>query len=573
MAKRLRDRLIQLRDNEKGGYRKIKGTARSFALLYPNRYYVGMSNLGFQIIYQEVNERDDTLCERFFLPEKSEMDLYEKTGTPLLSVESQRPLYDFEIIGIDITYEMDYFNIPLALRMGKVPLYAKNRTSRDAYVIAGGPCATFNPEPFADFMDACIIGEGEEVIHELLETLYRAKERGLSRPDVLRELALIEGVYVPSLYTPLYDEGRQIGLACEEGAPQKISRRWGELNRHGETIIETDFTEFGGMYLLEVARGCGRHCRFCMAGYCYRKPRVRTLDSLKEGVDRAALSNKKVGLMGAAISDYPEIDSLVSYIRQKGLAFSCASLRADTLTWPVVQGLAESGQKTITIAPEAGSERLRRVINKGLSEKEIHKAIAMAGEAGIRQIRMYIMVGLPTETWEDMGLIVKMGEDALAHMDQAGCKGRLTLSVNPFIPKPFTPFQWCSMANQKEVEKKLDYLRKAFKKNNRIEVLAESTREAYIQAVLARGERCLAPILSLASSEGGAKFFKKACKEADYDIDDSLYRERRKDEFLPWQILDMHLKEDYLWQERLAAESERYTAPCRECCKRCGVCK
>lgn len=572
MSHRLKESLYQLSQGEKGAYKKLKGTAHSVALLYPNRYFVGMSNLGLQIIYKEINERNDSLCERFFLPEKEDIKEYEKTKTALMSVESQRPLYDFEVIGVDMTFEMDYFHLPLLLRLGKVTLWAKDRTPMDAYVIAGGPCATFNPEPFANFVDACIIGEGEEVIHEVLETIYASKREGMSREATLLALAQIKGIYVPSLYEPLYEEEQQVAFDRQAGAPVSVSRRWGDLEEHGESVVATEFTEFGAMYLLEVARGCGRHCRFCMAGYCYRKPRVRTLESLKEGVDRALATGKKIGLMGAAISDYPQIDELVTYIREKGLRFSCASLRADTLTWPVVKGLAESGQKTITIAPEAGSERLRRVINKGISNEDLFKAITMASEAGIQHIRMYIMIGLPTEEWEDVEEIVRMAKATLQHMDEVGCKGRLTLSVNPFIPKPFTPFQWMPMAHHKDIDKKLTFLKREFKKNKRIEVLAESPREAYVQGVLARGDRRLNEILLEAVNRGGAKAFKNVCKDFDYSMEDNLYTERKVEDFLPWSILDMKLSEGYLWREWQAGIAERYTAPCRDNCRRCGVC-
>ena len=309
-----------------------------------------------------------------------------------------------------------------------------------------------------------------------------------------------------------------------------------------------------------------------MAGYCYRTPRLRKLDLLKAGVDRAAELNKKVGLMGAAISDYPDIDELVTYIRSKGLRYSCASLRADSLTQAVVDGLAASGQQTITIAPEAGSDRLRRVINKGISNEDMRKAVTLAAKAGIPHIRLYIMVGLPTETDEDIEAIVTMANDVFGYMQDAGCKGRLTLSVNPFIPKPFTPFQWMPMANQKEVTKKLNSIKKALGKNRRIEVLVESPKEAYIQGVLARGDRRLGEIIAYAAENGGAKAFKNACREFDYDMDSALYRERELTEPLPWDMLDMQLAEGYLATEWQRSLTETYTAPCQAGCRRCGVC-
>lgn len=543
------------------------------ALVYPNTYFVGMSNLGLQLIYQEINSRPDTVAERVFLPEGQELRAYEKTNTPLMSVESQRPLYDFGVVGFDITFEMDYFMIPKMLKMGKIPLWAAERGERDAWVIAGGPCATFNPEPLADFIDAFVIGEGENLISEMLDVIQEERAVGASRQHIRQQLSQIQGVYVPALYTPLYEGDKIVGIEPMGDAPPKIIRRWAPLTKEGETVVATDYTEFGSMYIVEVARGCGRHCRFCMAGYCYRTPRVRPLEMLKVGVDRAAALDKKVGLMGAAISDYPEIDELVTYIRSKGLRYSCASLRADSLTQAVVDGLAASGQKTITIAPEAGSERLRRVINKGISEADLRKAVTLAAGAGIPHIRLYLMVGLPSETAEDIDELIELAKRTYSYMLEAGCKGRLTLSINPFIPKPFTPFQWEPMADQKEVDRKLQYIKQALKGYKRIEVLVESTREAYIQGVLARGDRRLGKVLAQAADERGAKSFKQVCKCLQYDGETVLYRRREVDELLPWSMLDMQLAPNYLAKELEAGRREAYTAPCCEGCKRCGVCQ
>lgn len=573
MNRKLQESLIRIYQNEIGGPRLHAGQGRAVALVYPNSYYVGMSNLGFQIIYKEINDRSDTMCERVFMPERKELEEYVRTNTPLMSIETQRPLYQFEVIGIDITFEMDYFNIPKLLRMGKIPLYSKDRTDRDSYVVLGGPCATFNPEPLADFVDICIIGEGEELIGNVLDALFAAKAKGLSRKQVLAEVAKLSGVYVPSLYQCEFDGIKQLSVSPIDDAPLKVERHWAPLVTPGETVISTDYTEFGNMYIVEVARGCGRHCRFCMAGYCYRTPRSRPLDMLKEGVDRAAKLGKKVGLMGAAISDYPQIDELIEYIRSKDLPFSCASLRADTLTQTVAEGLAASGQKTMTIAPEAGSERLRRVINKGIGNDELLRAVDKAALAGIPHVRLYIMVGLPTETEEDIVAIGDMADELQAHMPKVGCKGRLTLSINPFIPKPFTPFQWMPMANRKSVEDILNSLKKRFQKNKYIEILAESPKEAYIQGVLSRGDRRIGAILAQCDEENGSKSFMKVCKQNGYDTEAALYREREVEECLPWQILDMGLSEGYLYREYVAAMSETYTAPCMDGCRRCGVCK
>ena len=572
--KDLIDRLQELYKDEDSRVTINPHAEQKVAIVYPNTYFVGMSNLGLHIIYEEINLHPSSVCERIFLPEKKELDAYDKTKTPLMSVETQRPMHQFDVVAFDVTFEMDYFHIPLMLRHGRVPVTSEARTGFDPIVIAGGPCATFNPEPFADFIDAFIIGEGEGIVTAVLERIRKGRENGESREETIAGLAQIDGVYVPVLYTPQYDDNKRfVGYDIAEGAPKIIRRHFEPLTSGGETVIATNFTEFGAMYIIEVARGCGRHCRFCMAGYCFRVPRVRPLDILKEGVDRAEKLGKKVGLMGAAISDYPEVDELVTYIRSKDMRYSCASLRADSLTQAVVDGLAESGQKTITIAPETGSERLRRVINKGISEENLRTAAQLSAKSGIQHMRLYIMIGLPTETDEDIDAIIGLAERTQAHMAEVGCKGRLTLSINPFIPKPFTPFQWMAMDHQKSVEKKLQYIKKSLQKNRRIEVLVESPKEAYIQGVLARGDRRLGKVLAACALDRGSKSFKSEMKKAGLDMDDCNYRERKFEDYLPWSHLDMGLRNGYLEQEWQRAVDEAYTPPCMEGCKRCGVCK
>ena len=572
--KDLIDRLQELYKDEDSRVTVNPHAGQKVAIVYPNTYFVGMSNLGLHIIYEEINLRNDSVCERIFLPEKKELEAYDKTKTPLMSVETQRPMHQFDVVAFDVTFEMDYFHIPLMLRHGRVPIMGKDRTEFDPIVIAGGPCATFNPEPFADFIDAFIIGEGEGIVSRVLDIIRDGKMEGLDRHAILRQLADVSGVYVPSLYVPIYNEdGEFKGYDIVEGVPETIKRHFEMLTSGGETVVATNYTEFGAMYIIEVARGCGRHCRFCMAGYCFRVPRVRPLDILKEGVERAEKLGKKVGLMGAAISDYPEVDELVNYIRSKDMRYSCASLRADSLTQALVDGLADSGQKTITIAPETGSERLRRVINKGISEEHLQNAATLSAKSGIQHMRLYIMIGLPTETDEDIEAIVGLAERTQAHMEKVGCKGRLTLSINPFIPKPFTPFQWMAMDNQKAVEKKLQYIKKALQKNRRIEVLVESPKEAYIQGVLARGDRRLGAVIAACAADRGSKSFKSEMKAAGLDMDDMNYRERSFDEFLPWSHLDMGMQEGYLEMEWQRSLDEAYTPPCAAGCKRCGVCK
>lgn len=573
MSWQIERKLAERLADETGYYKYPFGTRRAMALCYPNTYEVAMSNLGMQIIYREVNERADWLCERAFLPDKELAALYAKERSPLLTLENGRPLCDFEIIGLSVSFEMDYFNIPVILEQGRVPVLAADREETDPLVVMGGPVAFFNPEPLSPFVDVCLIGEGEGLIHSFLDAYTAGREAGESRQALLRRLAKVPGVYVPSLYRHEYDgDGRLRAIVPEDGAPASVRRQWRELTGPGETVVATPHTEFGAMYLIEIARGCGRHCRFCMAGYCYRRPRVRPLKYVKEAVLRGKRLGKKIGLMGAAISDYPYIDELVEFIRSQGLAFSCASLRADSITPAIVKGLAESGQKTITLAPEAGSTHMRDIINKGITEEHLLHSIDLATAAGIRHVRMYIMIGLPMETDEDIEGIVTMTRRVQAHMASIGNKGKITLSINPFIPKPCTPFQWMAMTDQKTVEKRLAYIKKALDKDKQIEILAEPLRQCYIQGVLARGDRRVGQLLALAHQYGGVKGWKRAVKELRFDVQGFLYTERPVDAVLPWSVLDMGLDANYLVKELELARKGAFTIPCFDGCRRCHVC-
>ncbi|MBP2635441.1 MAG: radical family uncharacterized protein [Firmicutes bacterium] len=553
------------------------GSRRPMALVYPNTYHVGMSNLGIHIIYEQINSRGDTACERLFLPDKKNLDEYVRTNTPLLTLENQLPLYEMPLIAFAVSFEMDYFNLLTILMTGKVKVLAAERGKEDPLVIIGGPCATFNPEPLADFVDACIIGEGEEVIQDFLDCYYDGLQQGLSREELLERLAQIEGVYVPRFYQPVY-AGDGIIERYERrlaSVPAKVGRRYiKDLGKYpAQTVIVTADTEFANLYLIEVARGCGRHCRFCMAGYCFRNPRVRSLAQIAEAVEKAKLFSAKVGLMGAAISDYPQIDELCRLVLDKGLTMSVASLRADSLTPGLVEALATSGHKTVTLAPEAGSERMRRVINKSITDEHLYQAISAATTAGIPHVRLYIMVGLPGETTEDVEAIVEMAHNVKNHMESMGNKGMLTLSINPFIPKPFTPFQWLPMADMSEVSSRLKYIQAALKKRKGIEVLIEQPKEAYIQSVLARGDRRLGQVLLTAATGGGNKGWKHALKSHDISEEFYLYRLRGEAEVLPWDNLDMGIDREYLLTEYHQSQMEKYTPPCSAGCKRCGVCR
>ena len=541
--------------NKETGYVIHKAGGRTkFALVYPNVYHVGMSNLGIHIIYDLLNQRTDTSCERFFLPERKTIEQIEKSKSPLLSLETQIPLYKFPLIGFAISFEPDYFNILKILELGKVKLQSAERGELDPIIIAGGPCATFNPIPLAKFVDAFVIGEGEVVMPPLLDTIYAAKSEGLTRSDILKKLSEVDGVYVP--------------------AHSKVTKRqWLKDfdNKPSHTVIITDDTEFN-MYLIETARGCGRHCRFCMAGYCFRRPRNHSLEVLVKEVEAAKHYNKKIGLMGAAISDYPQIDELCGAITSAGLKMSVASFRADSVTKNLVEALAASGAKTLTIAPEAGSNKMRAVINKGIEEAHVFNTIKLGLEAGIKNYRLYFMIGLPFETLEDVEAIVDLTNRLKDYMDAETNGGKLTLSVNPFIPKPFTPFQWSPMADKKYIDEAVKLIRSSLKRKN-IEIISESTREAAIQAVLSRGDEKISEVLLSAHKNGGIKSFKSAMKTCGIDENYYLYRQRQRDEKFVWDVIDMGFSKDYLYSEYERAQKQQQTIKCFDECKRCGVCK
>ena len=406
LKKELKDQLAR----EEGYYRYAAGTRERFALVYPNSYFVGMSNLGLHIIYDLLNRRAGTACERFFLPEKKKIARYENTKTPLMSLENQTPLADFPIIGFAVSFEMDYFNVIKILELGHVKVRAAERGERDPLVIAGGPCATFNPEPLSAVIDAFIIGEGEVIMPALMDAYDEAKAEGATREEILRRLAQVPGVYVPALYEHRYTEdGRIADIVPLVGAPEKVSRQWvkdlDEWPAH--TVVVTEDTEFN-LYLIETARGCGRHCRFCMAGYCFRVPRNRSLDVINEEVRAALQYKRRIGLMGAAISDYPEIDALCKDILGEGLSMSVASFRADSVTQELVESLAKSGLQTLTMAPEAGSPKMRAVINKGIEEEHLFHSMDLGIAAGIPNYRLYLMIGLPFEEEEDIDAIIDL---------------------------------------------------------------------------------------------------------------------------------------------------------------------
>ena len=566
----IKKHLQEIRDKEWGAQVCPPGLRHPIAFVYPNEYYLGMSNLGLHILYQLINRRTDSACERFFLPDKKLQEEHRKSKTPLLSIETQRPLADFVVIFVMLSFEMDYDNLLTVLDLGNIKLRATERNAREPLVIIGGPCATFNPEPLSEVADAFVIGEGEETVPKILDAVYVSK----SKQERLSRLAQLPGIYVPSFYTPCYDDtGAFAALVPAKDAPAKIERQWvRDIDAYPHTsVILTNGTEFEDMYIVEVARGCGRHCRFCMAGFCFRKPRNRSFDAILGDIAKRPERTKKIGLMGAAVSDYPCIRELTAYLVAKGLTFSVASLRADTLDAAMAEALAASGQRTMTVAPEAGSVRMRDAINKGITEEHIYNAVTLAAKAGMRNIKLYYMIGLPHEEDEDINEMASMIIRIRRRMDAEGNKGELVVSVNGFIPKPFTPYQWAPLCSLGTLKRRFKILHEAVKRERKIKLITESLKETLIQAILARGDRRIGEAFLKAHESG--KNFKSVLKDNGMDPEVLASSPLRVGQPLPWQHIDVGVTQAYLAEELKRSAAGKFTPMCFDGCHRCGVCK
>lgn len=558
ISRKLIQKAETLLEKEKGAVRKPWGGRISICLLYPNSYHVGMSNLGFQAVYQRLNSEDDIVCERAFLPDPEDLVEHRRTQTPLLSLESQKPLSGFDLLAFSISFENDFLNILTLLDLARIPLERHLRGEKDPLIMAGGVAVFLNPEPLSEFFDLFALGEAEEVIGEFLE-VYRHSGRG--RKDLLRKLAGVEGIYVPEFYHVTYAEDGRIGtVEPEAGLPGKVKRRWiSKIDRFPtQSSLFTPDTEFREMAVVEVNRGCPRGCRFCAACFVYHPFRNRSL-SLLESLSREALLNeKRIGLAGTAISDYPSLLPLCKDILTHGGGVSIASLRVDAITPSLADCLKRGGVRAAAIAPEAGSERLRKVLKKGYGDDEILKAVRTLVESGLLQIKSYFLIGLPSENDEEVKAILslskKIEHQIVSSRLESKRRWKLVLSVNPFVPKPATPFQWVPFEDVSALKRKLKILRSGVRGEKNIEMIHDLPKWAYIQALLSRGDRRVGKVVMATHRHQGN--WEQALRETSLNPDFFVYRRRDLDEIFPWDFIDHGIPKEKLKEEYVTAMKE-----------------
>ncbi len=563
---------INYAESEKGIIRKSWKKRVRVALVYPNIYSVAMSNLGFQSIYLLLNRMENVVCERAFLP-----DISTAIPSSLLAIESGHKIIDFDIIAFSISFESDYLNILEILNISGLPLFSKDRSSSYPLVIAGGVACFINPEPIAAFMDLFVLGEGECS----LDKIFNKLDLSIScKKEMLLEIDRdVDAVYVPSFYDVKYNSDRTIlSFTPNQNVSGRVKRGYVKKIDTTETVstILTPNTIFNSTYLIETGRGCPHGCRFCSAGFIYRPPRLRNFANLKKSVKKGMQYADKIGLVGAAVSDVPELCSLCSGEEDKEIEFSFSSLRADTLVPDLCSLLVRSGVKTATIAPDAGSERLRRVINKHLTENQILNAVANLVKSGVINLKLYFMIGLPTENQNDIDGIIDLSKAIKkVFLDLSKTKGKIgtiSISINPFVPKPFTPFQWFGMESVRSLKKKMRYLGINLKKIPNVKVNPSSVKNAYIQGILSKGDRQTADLLYRVFKNHGdwAKTLKSYTPCPGFYVN----RKHNYNEIMPWDFIDNGVSKSFLINEYEKAKQEKQSPACPvEACTLCGVCK
>ncbi|HTM04271.1 MAG TPA: radical SAM protein [Vicinamibacterales bacterium] len=560
-----RERARELLSKEVGYVRKPHGGKLRVALAFPNTYFVGMSNLGLQTVYRLFNAESDIVCERVFLPPKSELQAQLASGEPLVTIESQTLVRDFDIFAFSVSFEWDYTNVLTMMRLAGIKPRADQRTHHDPLIMVGGAVTFVNPEPLALFADVIAAGEGEALIPPLLHAFQTANDRD----DLLLRLAQERGFYIPSFYDVRYSAGGPIEAFVPRagtGAPvvvKKAALKTTEAVDPPATTIFTPETEFGSRFLIEVVRGCANLCRFCWAGYNYLPVRAFPKDRILELAGRAKPYSNRAGLVSIALCDHPQIEEILTTLVEMGYGISPASLRLDDLTPTILGLLRRSGEKTITIAPETGSDRLRRVINKTVTNDEILAAADMIFASGMENLKLYFMIGLPTEEDADLVAIrditLQLRDVMMKHARSRGHVGRIVGSVNPLVPKPGTAYQWLPMEGDVSIERKIKRMRSLMAGIDNVYFNIKSERHSFYQALLSLGDRRVAPAIEAAERNGGN--WRAAVVEAGVDADFFVFRDRSTDEVLPWDIIDGGMKKAFFRAEFDKSLKAEWTLP------------
>ena len=568
----------------------------TFAFCFADTYEIGMSHLGMKILYDLINRRTDALCERVFMPGADMADLMRAESLPLFSLETRHELRDFQIIGFTLQYEMSYTNILEMLDLSHIPAYARDRAENDPIIVAGGPCA-FNPEPLAPFIDAFMIGDGEDVMHELIDVIRDGREAGLPKKDIFRNLARLEGVYVPSLYDVSYnDDGTLKSFAPNDPAAPAVVKKRVVKDLSAAvypTAIPVPYTEIvHDRMVLEIMRGCTRGCRFCQAGMLYRPVRERSMERLLELADQLqqATGYEEMSLSSLSSGDYPCLPQLIQALmdryRDKRVGVSLPSMRIDNIVKQSLEETQQVKRSGLTLAPEAGTQRLRDVINKGVTEEDLIRSVTDAFECGWSSVKLYFMMGLPTETDEDLqgiGRLAKKVVDAYYALpkEKRSKNGvKVTASASVFVPKPFTPFQWAGQDTIETVHEKQAALRQYLKLKN-VHFNWHESELSMLEACVSRGDRRMGDVIYAAWKRGCRldswnEYFKfdqwlGAFADCGLTPDFYAYRERPYDELLPWQFIDAGVSQEYLKKENEKAKRGETTRDCRRGCNGCGL--